>query len=315
MRAIPCPVTSDELRHLVQIEKLTDVEIANRLDGGTVKRVMSWRRRYGIEQVARWERNDLPPIEGKLKSMLVGSMLGDGRIVHRTHAAHYSESHGGVQRDYLSWKAGFWGSWAGPITDVPDKRGFTHVRLTTKAHGDLVPWRDLFYPARDKGWKRFPLVVVDLVDPFALAIWYMDDGCAGWWPNITFGADEASRQVILSVFDKFGLQPRWQPTKGNTGYFHMEREDTAHKFIDLIRPHVPDCMAYKLTFGFQGSHYQVRQKVTRERLQSLVDRGTPIRKMAVELGVGSATVDRWLKALGILHPRKRGRPGLLDHRA
>ena len=75
MKAIPCPVSPEELRRLVRDEKLTDAEVAARLPGGTIKRVVSWRHRYGIEVVARWERRDLPPIEGKLKSLLVGSML------------------------------------------------------------------------------------------------------------------------------------------------------------------------------------------------------------------------------------------------
>lgn len=310
MKAIPCPVSPDELRRLVRDEKLTDAEVATRLPGGTIKRVMAWRLRYGIEVVARWERRDLPPIEGKLKSLLVGSMLGDGRIVHRTTAAHYSESHCGDQRDYLAWKAGFWGPWAGPITDVPDKRGYAQVRLTTVAHGDLVPWRDLFYPARDKGWKRVLPEVVDMVDEFALAVWYMDDGYAGWWPDITFGADPASRGVAHLIFEKFGLRPRWSSKDGKTGAFHMEREDTAHRFIELIHPHVPPCMTRKLKFGFQGPHYQVRQRATPDRLRDLARQGVPIRRIAALLGVGASTVSRWLVENGIEHPRKAGRPSV-----
>lgn len=311
MKPIPCPVSAEELRRLVHGEKLTDDAIASLL-GGTNHRVQSWRRRYGIEAVARWERYEVPPIEGRLKSLLVGSMLGDGRIVHRTHAAHYSESHCGAQRTYLEWKADLWGAWAGPVTDVPDKRGFTQVRLTTKAHEVLVLWRDLFYAARDRGWKRLVPAVVDMVDEFALAIWYLDDGCAAWWPNITFGADEPSRLVALSIFEKFSLHPRWSPVKGTTGEFHMEREETAHRFLELVRPHVPECMAYKLQgFGFQGQHYDVRQRATPERLRELASQGLPIRRIAALLGVGGATVDRWLVKLGIPHPRTVGRPTLL----
>lgn len=82
MTPIPCPVSAEELRRLVHGEKLTDDAIASLL-GGTNHRVQSWRRRYGIEAVARWARHDVPPIEGRLKSLLVGSMLGDGRIVRR----------------------------------------------------------------------------------------------------------------------------------------------------------------------------------------------------------------------------------------
>ena len=92
----------------------------------------------------------------------------------------------------------------------------------------------------------------------------------------------------------------------------MEREDTAHRFLELIRPHVPECMGYKLHgFGFQGPHYDVRQRVTPERLRELASQGLPIRRIAALLGVGGATVDRWLVKLGIPHPRVVGRPTLL----
>jgi len=314
MRAIPCPVSEAELRSMVEVEKLPDKDIAVRLPGGTIRRVQSWRKRYGIAALPRWARNEVPPIEGKLRSLLVGSMLGDGRLVHRTHATHYEETHSGAQRAYLEWKAALWGDpWVRDLKPVPDKRGFSQCRMWTVAHGSLNEWQALFYASRKKGWKRLVPRVVDLVDEFALAIWYLDDGTAScWWPSITFGAGPASREVALAIFDKFGLLPRWEIKNGKTGEFHMEREDTAHRFLDIIRPHVPECMAYKLEgFGFMGQHYEVHQKMDEETLREMAGRGVPIKRMAREMGVGATTVSRRLKKLGIDHPRQVGRPSSL----
>lgn len=309
MKAIPCPISADELRNLVEVRKLTDQEIAALLPDGTWKRVQSWRRRFGIEAIPRWSRNEVEPIEGPLRSLLVGSMLGDGRLVRHVNATYYSERHCLAQKPYLEWKAAQWGSWAKPVKDVQDKRGYTQVRFETCAHADLNEWQALFYADPKKGWKRLVPSLVGLVDEYALAVWYMDDGCASWWPCITFGADEPRRQVALAIFEKFGLQPRWQPLKGKTGNFHFEREEVADRFLDLIRPHVPECMADKLgPFGFQGPHYQVRQKVTEEVLRSMALEDVPIREMARRLGVGATTVSRWLRKLGIEHGRKVGRP-------
>ena len=309
MQSIPCPIPPDALRSLVQQDKLTDKEIAERLPGATVKRVQSWRKRFGIESIPRWSRNDVSPIEGKLKSLLVGSMLGDGRIVRQTNASYYTESHSGDQRAYLEWKASLWAGWDYHIADVPDKRGYEQVRFRTLAHESLNDWRALFYAGHAQGWKRLlPQIVAD-VDSFALAIWYLDDGCAAWWPGITFGAGEDSRQVALSIFEKFGLSPRWQIKKGHTGDFHFEREETAERFLSIIEPHVPDCMAYKLgPFGFQGEHYRVRQKLDRGALAEMASGGVPIKVMARELGVGAATISRRLIEWGIQHPRLVGRP-------
>jgi len=322
MRAIPLPIPVARLDDLCTKQLLTDEEIAALLvsEGheATVKRVRSWRRRYDIATVPRWARNKVPAIEGKLQSLLVGSMLGDGRLVHRTHATHYTENHAADQRAYLEWKAALWGSWAKPdaikpVTWTTNGKKYQGFRFNTVGHADLNPWRELFYADTQKGWKRVVPEVVALVDEFALTIWYLDDGCAAWWPDITFGADPASRQVALAIFDKFGLSPRWQSKKGNTGEFHMEREDTAHRFLDIIRPHVPPCMTYKLEgFGFMGSHYEVRQKIDEETLREMAARGVPIKRMARELRVGASTVSRWLKKLDIEHPRQVGRPSLLS---
>lgn len=309
MRVVPCPVSAEELRRLVLVERKMDKEIAALFPGGTVSRVQSWRKRYEIESLQRWERYDVPAIEGRLRSLLVGSMLGDGRIVFRTTGAHYEETHSEAQRAYTMWKAKIWEPWPLTINETTTEGPYLQHRLCTVSHGSLVYWRDLFYPSREKGWKRFRNEVVDLVDPFALAIWYLDDGCAAWWPDITFGADDESRKVALLIFEKFGLKPRWQHIRRTTGNFHFEREETAHRFLDLIRPHVPECMSYKLQgFGFQGHNYQLRNNLSVERLQELAARGIPIQRIASELGEAPTTVSNYLLKHGIAHPRKRGRP-------
>lgn len=314
MKVIPCPVSPETLDDLYTHRKLTDQEIVDHLceqgHEATLQRVRSWRERFGIMTLPRWARHDLPPIEGQLKSLLVGSMLGDGRLVRRTNATHYEESHSGAQLPYLEWKAAVWGSaWVRTVQEVPDRRGYTQHRLWTVAHPMLNPWRDTFYAERGRGWKRLVPEIVDSVDGVALAVWYLDDGFVGWWPNITFGASSGSREVASSVFEKFGLWPRWVQRTATTYEVHMEREDTAERFLDIIRPHVPACMAYKMEgFGFQGPQYEIRQRMDRETLGAWSAEGVPIREMARMFGVGASTVSRWLKKYEINHPRKVGRP-------
>lgn len=315
LREIPCPVLPDELHDLYTVQKRTDQEIVDLLTArghdATLKRVRAWRKRLGVATIPRWSRHQVPPIEGRLRSLLIGSMLGDGRLVYRTNATHYEESHAGNQLPYLEWKAGLWGeAWVRDLREIPDARGFTQYRMWTHAHDSLNEWQALFYASRGRGWKRFSPEVLDLVDPFALAVWFLDDGHAGWWPEITFGSDEASRQVALDAFTKFGLSASWTTKKGKTGFFRLGGEDQALRFIEIIRPHVPDCMAHKLDFGFLGPGYQMRKVMDESVIRSMASAGTPIRVMAQRLGVGAATVSRWLRDLGVDHARKIGRPRL-----
>jgi hypothetical protein len=210
----------------------------------------------------------------------------------------------------LEWKAGLWGSWVQngvkPVCWTLDGKEFSGWRFETVSHASLNSWHELFYPK--PGPKRLQEQVVELVDPLALAIWFMDDGTAAWWPLITFGMDPASRGIALSIFDKFGLSPRWQLRKGKTGEWVFDGEEQAERFIALVGPYVPDCMKYKLEFGFQGVGYQLRHSLTEEKLRELASKGTPIRRMAEMMGEAPTTVDRYLKKYGIDHPRVVGRP-------
>ena len=311
MKALTCPIPPEELRQLYTEQKLTDEAIVERLGGdATLKRVRSWRHRFGIETMGRTERYEVPPIEGRLRSLLIGSMLGDGRLSRTVNASRFQENHADSQKDYLAWKVEQWGSWVKepmkPVTWRRPEGSFPGWRFHTVSHPSLNDWHALFYDAY--GPKRLDPRVLDYVDAFALAIWFMDDGSTGWWPRITFGLLPASHTIAMDIFARFSLKPRWEVHKGNTGTFLFDEENQAHLFIALVKPHMPECMTKKLTFGFQGPHYQVRQALTENTLRELAADGVPIQEIGRRLGVGYSTVSRYLHDLGIVHPRKVGRP-------
>ena len=311
MKAIECPIQPEELRRLYLEEKLTDEAIVIRIGGNTtLKRVRSWRKRFGIETIGRSERNEVPPIEGSLRSLLIGSMLGDGRLSRTVTASRYQENHSDAQKDYLAWKVEQWGSWvSGPMKPVVWRRpegDFNGWRFHTVSHPSLNEWHSMFYDAT--GPKRLDPRVVDYVDSLALSTWFMDDGSTGWWPRITFGMSSASHAIALSIFAKFSLKPRWELCSSSTGNFLFDGEDQAHLFMGLVKPHMPECMKRKLTFGFQGPHYQVRQALTEGLLREWASTGVPLREIARRTGTGYQTVSRYLTEFGIEHPRKIGRP-------
>jgi len=311
MRLIECPIPCEDLRHLYEVEKLIDQEIVERIgEGATLKRVRSWRHRFGIKTIERATRNEVPLVEGRLRSLLIGSMLGDGRLSKVANAGRYTENHSETQKEYLAWKVSEWGAWVKshmkPVLWRRPEGDFQGWRFHTAAHPSLNEWHALFY--NETGPKRLDPRVVDMVDALALSIWFMDDGSAQWWPCITFGMGSVSLGIALEILAKFNLKPRWQVRKGNTGNFIFEGEDQAHLFISLVKPHMPACMQYKLNFGFQGPHFQVRRALSEEVLRDLAAQGVPLLEIGRRLGVGYNTVSRYLKDFGIEHPRKIGRP-------
>lgn len=317
MKAIECPVTAGELRRLYVEEKLTDQEIVVRVGcEATVKRVRSWRKRYGVQTINRTDRHDVPPIEGRLRSLLLGSMLGDGRLARGVHTTRYVENHALYQQEYAEWKRLQWGTWVKdslkPVMWKKEGKDFPGVRFETVSHTLLNEYQGVFYSGV-KGAKvmRPDLMPLVVGDTFALTVWYLDDGCAAWWPTIATA--EKSALVCIRILDAFGITCRWVLHKETSGELIIEGEDNAHKFIELVKPHIPECMQYKLEFGFQGAHYQVRQSATEQKLAELAAKGVPIREMARRLGVGASTVDRYLREFGLYHPRKVGRPTDIEY--
>jgi hypothetical protein len=237
-------------------------------------------------------------------------MLGDGRLAKNPHTARYMENHCDEQRAYLEWKRQQWGVWSkNELRQVSwrnQDKTYLGWRFETLSHSSLLPWQELFYPT--EGPKQLQDRIVELIDPLAFAVWFMDDGSTGWWPRITFGMSLASRGVAFGICEKFNFSPRWELVKGKTGVFHFDGEAQAERFIELIKPYIPECMQHKLQLGFQGHNYQLRKTLNEASLRELSRQGVPIRRMAEQLGESATTVDRYLTKLGIHHPRTVGRP-------
>lgn len=249
-------------------------------------------------------------ITGRLQSVLVGSLLGDGRLSRSGKSARFIENHSDGQRSYLDWKVREWGclvrAGVKPVTWKRAGKQYPGWRFETVSRPELIPWHGLFY--EPTGPKKVRAETVSFVDSLALAIWFMDDGTAAWWPQITFGMPGDSRANALQILENLGFRPRWQPRTETTGNFIFEGEEQALRFLSTIEPHVPDCMKYKLQCGFQGRGFQIRQTAPEDLLRGLARDGMPIRRMADELGLSASVVSRRLVKLGIPHPRKTGRP-------
>jgi len=120
-------------------------------------------------------------LTARARSILVGTLLGDGRLQPTGRCrARLRLEHGLDQLEYLLWKADELSGIAAGRTTYLDRvhpltravyRYVRHQSLASATYGQF--WK-LFYPS---GKKHIPDVLSALlVDPLALAVWYMDDG-------------------------------------------------------------------------------------------------------------------------------------------
>lgn len=208
-------------------------------------------------------------MELRKKSILIALCIGDGYISNqkqikkgKTYQYNYLEiGHGQHQGEYIQWKANLCTSVTGRKSnvrrkkykakkingvDVPESLGYTFVN-TSPYFRILRKW---LYPNNK---KKLSKKMISYLDELGLAIWYMDDGCTyvsktdrTFTAEISTHIPENDAQELIDLFKE-----KWNITfhlhKKSKNQFNIRAySSNALKFIKLIEPFVPDCMAYKL---------------------------------------------------------------------
>lgn len=173
------------------------------------------------------------------KSILVGTLLGDGHLETQDKGKTYrlKLEHQIAQRDYLEWIYNQFKEWSpGGIRSRIKKNGYEYVLFDTYSHGAFRFYAQQFYPS---GKKEIPKLIEKLLDPIALAIWFMDDGSWKSDKHKTFiihtlGYSKNDLELVQKILKKkFELETSLHAQKGKYWRLYI-RSESAKKFKDLI---------------------------------------------------------------------------------
>jgi len=305
-------LTPEVLRDLYLNQRLTEGEIAERF--GTYQvRVNRLRKQWGIPTVSKAERLDLPPLTPEQHQLLIGSLLGDGHMAATSAtSARFNESHCADQEEYLLWKSSVLGVYVSSTTATRKANktsgGTYHGKLfTTHSCTQLRPYYDLFYPAPERV-RVFPWSLPKEMTPLVLAVWYMDDGNLAnrYHPRIAFGLSDLSLDRAMRALRKLGLKATLTGDTSQDMAIHFPGQ--SDKFFDLIRPHVPPCMARKLPVESERRELDRNaRRLTPEKVAELYTGGMSLTDISVVHDVGRGTVLRRLRSSGV-SSRPMGRP-------
>lgn len=209
-------------------------------------------------------------MEPRKKSILIALCIGDGYITHEKQVKNgviyqynYLEvSHGSPQKEYIEWKADLCRKLTGKKCNISHRiskprsngRGGT-IRKTeeyrfTCTHKYFRVLRKWMYKNNKKVLDPFYL---KYLTPEGLAIWYMDDGCTyvskskkDYQATISTYTSKKEAETLIKFFkDKFNIEFHLQHQCKDQYNIRTYSSQTL-KFIKLIEPFVPDCMAYKV---------------------------------------------------------------------
>ena len=194
---------------------------------------------------SRWKTVNLPP---EAQSVVIGSLLGDAYLYRNgTLQIEHCLEHA----DYVLWKYEKLASIAGRRPTIVKRwdsrtsKTYRSMRFFTRAV--LKDLRGSFYSAHR---KAIPTEIGVLLDPMALAVWFMDDGGRGARTprglvinTSCFSFDEQVR-LRNALAERFSIQVSIH--KSGSGFQLYIRAQSFTRFSDLVSPYLVARMRYKL---------------------------------------------------------------------
>lgn len=188
-------------------------------------------------------------LDHKFQEFLLGSMLGDGCLLKD---GRLSIAHCANQRDYIKHKHTFISTYslAGKlsfntiINDRYKNGSISEYRFKTLTSNKFDGIRQFYYPHNQKCVPSEEFLS-EFLTPFAIAIWYMDDGNV---TNYSFEFNTQSfslhdcmklRYVLLEHYDI-------HTTLHEANHVIMISADSRDKFISIVLPFMCKSMLYKL---------------------------------------------------------------------
>jgi recombination protein RecA len=196
---------------------------------------------------------------------ILGGLMGDGCLsepVNRNGlSARYRMGHGARQAEYLDWKVSLLGNIKHSRTT--NAQGAVFADFTPLA--ELAELRSAVYLA---GHKVLSWDYLKALTPFALAIWYMDDGT---FANRSKGLQARTRdgsgrsEIVIEAISEdsrsrlvehlaaaFDLHPRLTYKGPERKSVLVFPKDETAKLHQLVAPYVHPSMQYKLLERFRG---------------------------------------------------------------
>jgi len=177
------------------------------------------------------------------EQVVIGSILGDAGIYHRPGNSPYMmEQHSLEQAEYLAWKRRIINNKLRTVDLASPRSGFTGEQLVGYRTGctpALLPYVRL----------RTDLEGLERLEALGLAVWYMDDGCAGnsFRLSTECFSDEQQDRIIKFLNAKFGLnvKPLEYYRDGKRYRCIAGGIDAKRRLVEICKPYIHPSMAYK----------------------------------------------------------------------
>ena len=197
-------------------------------------------------------------LSSKQRSFIVGSMLGDAtmRVGVKAKNANFKIDHGLEQKDYVFWKYKILKNLVLTPPRLSHRTTPDGVRykkswwFRTLRHPVLTEIYNQFYTTDSYrcGRKIVPDSLVDIINPFIMAVWVMDDGSYNQEKidisTYSFTLKEIEKLCSI-IKAKFNIAMLYHKDRDKGYRIYCNKKET-QKLIDLICPYIIKIMRYKI---------------------------------------------------------------------
>lgn len=183
------------------------------------------------------------------RSLVVGMLLGDGHLESQDKGRTYrlKVEHSVKQKEYVEWLYEQFKELVRTPPRVKVRGMLQSYGFATYSLGTFRFYAQQFYVGRR---KVVPKLIAKLLDPIALAIWFMDNGSLKSANQRTYiihalGHSRQELERLQNVFQrKFGITANIHRQYGRWRLYIASA--SARKFRKLIEPYVIPSLKYKL---------------------------------------------------------------------
>ena len=204
-------------------------------------------------------------LSGQQVQLILGGLMGDGSLspnLRGGSGTRFRMGHGAAQAEYLDWKVSLLGNIG--CTRTANAKGAVFADLSPLP--ELAELREAVYFGDGK--KHLSWEYLKALTPFALAVWYMDDGCftlrskgvqertqggTGRIEICVQAMSPGSRERLVDYLRDTRRLDVKLTERGARGTAVLQFTTAAsEKFQRLIAPYVHPSMEYKLLPRFRG---------------------------------------------------------------
>lgn len=229
---------------------LKDISKKYKISSPAIARLLKCFNREATPIFRKYDILRQTPINSIQKQFIVGTLLGDGCLYKDNINSNFKLSFGHQEKhsEYFHWKIAmmdpFINTWR-----TSESKNSVMLNTATICHQDFNKFGEMFY-LKDRT-KIVPDDLEKYLTPLSLAVWVMDDGNLNK-VNMRIATmsftKEDNEKLVRYLKSCFNINAKVMGFKyKNKQYWQITLNKNNTKLLsDIIRPHVAECMKYKL---------------------------------------------------------------------